>query len=397
MLSGDILPSSGSASLAGFDIVRQQLQVRRLLGYCPQFDALLDLLSAREHLELYARIKGVPEADLRRVVERQLDEFDLREYAGKLAGTLSGGNKRKLSVAIALIGDPPVVFLDEPSTGVDPVARRFMWGVIARVASGDRGTTIVLTTHSMEEVEALCTRIGIMVGGRLRCLGTSQHLKSRHGSGFVTEVRLAPPPLLATDALVVAVRAQLAGAAGGGPAETVSAAALPALLARLGCPARLAELRPDGAGWQLAGALQAAGLVSVRELAAFLAEEDAVERLRVHLGAAFPGASLVERQGLVLRLAIPPGGNASLAVMFAKLEAARAPCGIATYTLSQTTLEMVFNTMAAQQEEEQGLARGVVLAPAAAAAAATGVSVAAAVARSSGAAVDWRLASARSK
>ena len=105
MLSGDILPSSGSASLAGFDIVRQQLQVRRLLGYCPQFDALLDLLSAREHLELYARIKGVPEADLRRVVERQLDEFDLREYAGKLAGTLSGGNKRKLSVAIALIGD----------------------------------------------------------------------------------------------------------------------------------------------------------------------------------------------------------------------------------------------------------------------------------------------------
>jgi ATP-binding cassette subfamily A (ABC1) protein 3 len=143
----------------------------------------------------------------------------------------------------------------------------------------------------------------------------------------------------------------------------VAAAALPALVERLGGASRLAEVRPDGAGWQLARALAGGGAVSVRELAAFWAEEDAVARLRAHLGAAFPGAELIERQGLLLRMRIPPqvGADAPLAAMFAKLEGARRPCGIATYTLSQTTLEMVFNTLAAQQEEEQGVARGVVL------------------------------------
>ena len=116
--------------------------------------------------------------------------------------------------------------------------------------------------------------------------------------------------------------------------------------------------------------------------------------MQAHLGAAFPGASLVERQGLVLRLAIPPAADASLAAMFARLEAARAPCGIATYTLSQTTLEMVFNSMAAQQEEEQGLARGV-KAPAGAAVAVAAAAAAAMARSSASAAPDWRLGMSR--
>jgi ATP-binding cassette subfamily A (ABC1) protein 3 len=111
MLTGDALPTAGTASLAGWDILSAQTEVRRLVGYCPQHDALLDLLSTREHLELYARIKGVPPARVRPVVDAQLDQFGLTQYAGKLAGTLSGGNKRKLSVAAALIGGAPVVML----------------------------------------------------------------------------------------------------------------------------------------------------------------------------------------------------------------------------------------------------------------------------------------------
>jgi energy-coupling factor transporter ATP-binding protein EcfA2 len=324
-------------------------------------------------LELYARIKGVAEGQLRAVVEKQLSDFDLRDYAAKLAGTLSGGNKRKLSVAIALIGDPPVVFLDEPSTGVDPVARRFMWGVIARVAAADRGgTSIILTTHSMEEVEALCTRIGIMVGGRLRCLGTSQHLKSTHGAGFLSEVRLAPPQLVVQDGFVVAIREALEGA------DVVPAAALPALFDRLGCAARMAEVRSDGAGWQISSALAARGAVAARDLALFLAEEEAVASLLRALGIAFPGAALAERQGLVLRVKIPPQQGASLAQMFGALEAARRPCAIASYTLSQTSLEALFNSFAAMQEEERGVARGTAAGAAAAPAAAAVVQ-------------DWRL------
>jgi ATP-binding cassette, subfamily A (ABC1), member 3 len=144
MLSGDVLPSQGTAKLAGQDIIKEQLKVRRLLGYCPQFDAILDLVSVREHLELYARIKGVPEPEVKKVVEEKLVEMDLKPFEHKLAGRLSGGNKRKLGVAIALIGNPPIVFLDEPSTGMDPVARRFMWSVISKVATQNKSCSIIL-------------------------------------------------------------------------------------------------------------------------------------------------------------------------------------------------------------------------------------------------------------
>jgi len=97
------------------------------------------------------------------------------------AQTYSGGNRRKLSVGVALIGNPPVVFLDEPSTGMDPVSRRFMWDFISQTMEN---RAVILTTHSMEECEALCSRIGILVHGRLRCLGSAQHLKNRFGNGF---------------------------------------------------------------------------------------------------------------------------------------------------------------------------------------------------------------------
>jgi ATP-binding cassette subfamily A (ABC1) protein 3 len=161
ILSGEFPPTSGTAFIDGFSISEDQNRIRRRIGYCPQFDALLELLTVREHLELFGRIKGMKGANLRRVVEGKLDQLDLRDFEHKTAGSLSGGNKRKLSVAMATIGEPPIVFLDEPSTGMDPVARRFMWQVIARMSTHDGRCSVILTTHSMEEAEALCTRIGV--------------------------------------------------------------------------------------------------------------------------------------------------------------------------------------------------------------------------------------------
>ena len=187
ILSGDDVPTEGTASLLGHDILKEQLQVRRLLGYCPQFDALFELLSVRRHLEFYARIKGLSGPHMRHLVDRALTDMDLKQFEHRLAGTLSGGNKRKLSVAIAMMGSPPVMFLDEPSTGMDPVARRFMWEVIERIA---RTASVILVSHSMEECEALCNRVGILVGGRLRCVGSVQHLKNRFGQGFLAEMQI---------------------------------------------------------------------------------------------------------------------------------------------------------------------------------------------------------------
>jgi len=120
-------------------------------------------LTAKEHLELYARIKGIPKYMIKQMVADLIDEMDLTEFANIRAGVYSGGNKRKLSVAIACIGNPPVVFLDEPSAGLDPDARRKMWKVINAIKQ--KKTSLIFTTHYIDEAELLCDRVGIMVAG----------------------------------------------------------------------------------------------------------------------------------------------------------------------------------------------------------------------------------------
>ena len=193
ILSGDYTQTSGRAFINGYEIPANLTEAQRNIGYCPQFDSILELLTAKEHLYLYAAIKGIPEAIRGRMVEKQLVEMNLKQYENIPAGTYSGGNKRKLSVAIAMIGNPAVVFLDEPSTGMDPEARRFMWNVISRISRERKQSSIILTTHSMEEAEALATKMGIMVDGNLKCLGTSQHIKNKFGGGYEIEVKLELP------------------------------------------------------------------------------------------------------------------------------------------------------------------------------------------------------------
>uniref|UniRef100_A0A8C8CT99 P-type phospholipid transporter n=1 Tax=Oncorhynchus tshawytscha TaxID=74940 RepID=A0A8C8CT99_ONCTS len=195
MLTGDISISGGEAFLNGYSVRTEMRDVHQNMGYCPQFDALNDLLTGREHLEFYARLRGVPEKEVPMVAEWGIQKLGLVKYSNKSAGTYSGGNKRKLSTAMALIGCPPVVFLDEPTTGMDPKARRFLWDCILSVIK--EGRSVILTSHSMEECEALCTRMAIMVNGQFKCLGSIQHLKSRFGEGYTVIVRVggSPPAL----------------------------------------------------------------------------------------------------------------------------------------------------------------------------------------------------------
>eukprot|EP00455_Lapot_gusevi_P047014 TRINITY_DN6288_c0_g1_i1.p1 TRINITY_DN6288_c0_g1~~TRINITY_DN6288_c0_g1_i1.p1 ORF type:complete len:488 (-),score=143.50 TRINITY_DN6288_c0_g1_i1:64-1527(-) len=187
ILTGDEVQTKGQAFIAGHNISTEPETVRRHIGYCPQFDAIHDLLTAEEHLYFYGRIRGVAEANLERVIETLCQRLTLDQDGQhrRPSETYSGGNKRKLSVAISLIGNPPVVFLDEPSTGMDPVSRRFMWDFLSQTMAQ---RAVILTTHSMEECEALCSRIGIQVMGRLRCLGSAQHLKNKYGRGFQVDV-----------------------------------------------------------------------------------------------------------------------------------------------------------------------------------------------------------------
>ncbi|XP_031720819.1 retinal-specific phospholipid-transporting ATPase ABCA4-like isoform X1 [Anarrhichthys ocellatus] len=188
MLTGDTDVSSGEATVAGYSIRTEILDVHQNMGYCPQFDAIDELLTGREHLYLYARLRGVPESEIPRVAEWGIQKLGLTEYAGRCAGTYSGGNKRKLSTAIAMIGCPALVLLDEPTTGMDPHSRRFLWNAIMSVIQD--GRAVVLTSHSMEECEALCTRLAIMVNGNFKCLGTIQNLKYKFGDGYVVTMKI---------------------------------------------------------------------------------------------------------------------------------------------------------------------------------------------------------------
>uniref|UniRef100_A0A8D0Y7C6 P-type phospholipid transporter n=1 Tax=Sus scrofa TaxID=9823 RepID=A0A8D0Y7C6_PIG len=189
MLTGDTTVTGGDAFLNKNSILSNIHEVHQNMGYCPQFDAITELLTGREHVEFFALLRGVPEKEVGKVGEWAIRKLGLVKYGEKYAGNYSGGNKRKLSTAMALIGGPPVVFLDEPTTGMDPKARRFLWNCALSIVK--EGRSVLLTSHSMEECEALCTRMAIMVNGRFRCLGSVQHLKNRFGDGYTIVVRIA--------------------------------------------------------------------------------------------------------------------------------------------------------------------------------------------------------------
>ncbi|KAM9369070.1 LOW QUALITY PROTEIN: phospholipid-transporting ATPase ABCA7 [Phaethornis superciliosus] len=191
MLTGDTGVTLGCAWLKGYSVLTSLQFVRQHMGYCPQSNAITELLTGQENLEFYSRLRGIPEQEIPKVVQWGLSKLGLELQADQLVGKYSSGNKRKLSTAIALLSSPPIVFLDEPTTGVDPRSRRFLWDCILSVIRD--GRSVVLTSHSMEECEALCTRMAIMVNGHFRCLGSIQHLKNRFGDGYTVLVRVGLP------------------------------------------------------------------------------------------------------------------------------------------------------------------------------------------------------------
>ena len=174
------------------DISGHFSELNELFGYCPQFDAIFELLSVYENLEFYASIKGIKSDSIDLLVNAMIKEMALDEFTNKIAGRLSGGNKRKLAVAISMLCNPPIILLDEPSTGMDPEARRFMWSVIHKMSTKGRKSSVIMTTHSMDEAETLCKRMGIMVNGEFVCMGKANQIKDKYGFGYEANVRIKP-------------------------------------------------------------------------------------------------------------------------------------------------------------------------------------------------------------
>eukprot|EP00811_Abedinium_folium_P005560 NODE_1511_length_2453_cov_9.006449.p1 GENE.NODE_1511_length_2453_cov_9.006449~~NODE_1511_length_2453_cov_9.006449.p1 ORF type:complete len:765 (+),score=240.58 NODE_1511_length_2453_cov_9.006449:173-2296(+) len=292
-------PSAGCVYIQGNDISQAvgQKRASRLLGFCPQVDPLWEFLSGYEHLMYYGRVKGVKEEELERTVSTLLERLGLARDSRKLAGRYSGGMKRKLSVGIALIGQPPILFLDEPSAAVDAGAKRHLWEVIK---SRYREQTVVLTTHSMEEAEALCGRIAVQVLGQLRCLGSPMQIKNKYGSGYQLEIILG--------------------------------SAMPVI--SVGSP-----------GMQRAASRS------------FTADPGRKEELEEFVrGRVSKGATIIEHHAQRFVFQLPPreaAGSPSLGMIFQAMQGQKDVLCISEYSIKQTTLEQVFLRFAKEQHDTE--------------------------------------------
>jgi ABC-type multidrug transport system ATPase subunit len=173
ILTALIPRTAGQVNINNFSVDRGIMEIFNNVGICPQFDCLWTTLTPVEHLFLFGRMKGLSGRDLYESVRYFLQTMQLTDFIKTRAGQLSGGNKRKLCVANALIGGPDIQFFDEPSTGVDPIARRFLWNTLEQ-GQKLRNGSIVLTTHQMQEAETLCQKIGILINGRFKAYGSPQ-------------------------------------------------------------------------------------------------------------------------------------------------------------------------------------------------------------------------------
>ncbi|CAB3246103.1 unnamed protein product [Arctia plantaginis] len=338
IITAEECPTNGTVMLGSQNIDDSQTSAFQMLGYCPQHDALWKNVTIREHIECYAAIRGVSKQDTPRIVDAYLNGLQIMEHANKNADECSGGTKRKLSFALAMVGCPRVVLLDEPSTGMDPRSKRFLWDTILASFQGKKGA--ILTTHSMEEADALCSRVGIMVKGGLRCIGSTQHLKNLYGAGYTLEMKIGsnnqkvmmesdlsmtPSPLRSNENSPSLGEADEGGSGGGsvggeaeGEAEAVDASIHTPLVAGTPPSARHNHQRTESSG----GANAEAAIALVAQL--------------------FPSAILEENFSERLVFSVPQSSVSSLARCFQQIEDAKEKLKIVEYSFSQTTLEQVF-------------------------------------------------------
>jgi ABC-2 type transport system ATP-binding protein len=211
ILSTLVAPDTGTATVAGFDVVRQREQVKQQISLTGQSAAVDEVLTGDENLRMMGRLSGLSRTDAARRSRELLERFELTDNARKRVKTYSGGMRRRLDLAISLLTTPPVVFLDEPTTGLDPASRQELWVIIRHLA--DNGTTVLLTTQYLEEADQLADRIAVLEGGRIVAEGTPGDLKSRIGGEMVAlhdadgaVIREVP-----TDGTIAGLRAALDG------------------------------------------------------------------------------------------------------------------------------------------------------------------------------------------
>ncbi|XP_069935833.1 cholesterol transporter ABCA5 isoform X2 [Cherax quadricarinatus] len=289
IMTAEEKPTKGKVQICGENVASSMSIVFKAMGYCPQHDALWKNTTVAEHIECYAEVRGIQKDQVKLLINTYLKGLEIEEHRKKKSKNCSGGTKRKLSYIISMIGHPKVVLLDEPSTGLDPKSKRFLWNSILASFKDERSA--ILTTHSMEEADALCARIGILVQGSLRCVGAIQHLKNKYGGGYTLEIKIKHEECSAVKEF---------------------------------------KTPPDG--------IKQSGSI--------------MEQVHNIINETFPNAVLDEQFEEHITYKVPQHDISDLARCFMVLEKAKSEGLMEEYALSQTTLEQVFLKFARQQEYE---------------------------------------------
>lgn len=186
ILCGLLTPTKGSVSVGGYNVKKELQNVKELIGVCTQETAVYPFLTGRENVELFGNLHAMPKQRIKKNAEDLLEHLGLIEDANRRVGKYSGGMKRRINLIMALVHDPEIAFLDEPTVAMDPQSRRAVWDFIRELRK--QGRTIILTTHYMEEAEELCDRVGIVDHGKLIALGSPRHLKDKFSAKDLEEV-----------------------------------------------------------------------------------------------------------------------------------------------------------------------------------------------------------------
>ena len=343
-ITQEIIPSNGEIFLNGIKTNNNFDLIKNKFGYCPQYDAIFEYMTVFENLEFYAKLKGVKKDFLLQIVNAVIYEMKLEEFIKKPAGRLSGGNKRKLSVAISLLCNSPIILLDEPSSGMDPESRRFMWSIIHKVSKFGKKSSIIMTTHSMDEAEALCKRMGIMVNGEFVCLGKANEIKSKYGNKYELNLRIKPMTEELKDKLFFEkynLDKKL----------RVRKDNIDNILEQINKINYKSEIREGRLGAKLIKDMEKGNGISINSLLNWIFYVQNAFKL-IQYGKDYFSRIIIEENmdnSFLFRMNKNENNNKSIGYLFGLFEAYKEECHITEYSIQQTSLEQIFNKFSENQ------------------------------------------------
>ena len=341
-ITQELSQDNGSIFINGKNIAGKFNELNQLFGYCPQFDAIFEHLTVYENLEFFASIKGIKNTLIKKLVNTMIKEMSLDEFTNKISGQLSGGNKRKLAVAISMIGNPPIILLDEPSTGMDPEARRFMWSVIHKMSTKGKKSSVIMTTHSMDEAETLCKRMGIMVNGEFVCLGKANEIKEKYGYGYEIDVRIKPINQIKLEEILEKYNLERNLNVNMDNAENI--------LNIMGKNYFMEELKDGRFGTRIKKNIDLNGSVSIGVIINWVFfVENAIKFIQKGKDY-FEEIILAEQIENNFLFKMKKGNNTqSIGFFFGLFEESKEECHVTEYSIQQTSLEQIFNKFASIQ------------------------------------------------